>query len=123
MKMEAPKLDIVRFNESDIIVASDIPDLPFSTVYGFNNEVVGDAYVIYNGVTYRDSATLNAALEADGLEGWFQLFVPNIETHSVYDTSDMYYIDSIPHDPGDIEFSILVPDGDYYWNGKCFVHQ
>lgn len=121
MKMEAPKLDTIRFNESDVIVASDIPDVFTTSVFGFNNEVAGDAFVIYNGVTYTEAASLNAALAEDGLAGLFQLYVPGRETHSYFDSGDMYYIDKA-YDP-DVETSILIPDGVYTWNGNYFVHQ
>ena len=121
MKMETPKMDVVRFKEADVIVASPVPVVHTTKAAGFNNESVGDANIIYKGVSYTDAHTLNSALEADGLAGIYQLYIPGKDTHSYYGTEDMFYIDENPQ--YGIEHSILIPDGDYDWNGSAFVYR
>lgn len=120
MKMETPKMDVVRFEEADVIVASPTPI--FTTkVGGFNNETAGDGNIQYKGVTYTDAASLNSALAEDGLSGYYQLYVPGEQTHTLYATQDMFLLDS-KAEPG-YEHSILIADGDYDWNGNHFVYR
>ena len=120
MKMEAPKMDVVRFKAADVIAASgggEQLDIPTSDVYGFVNEVTGDAYISYNGVTYRDSSSLDAALAADGLAGQYQLYQPGVDLYSVHSIQDMFALDKTNG------MSFYVSDGTYEWNGSCFVHK
>jgi len=50
-KMRVPKMDVVRFKESDVIVASGgLPN--FIKVAGFNDNISGNGTIEYNGVTY-----------------------------------------------------------------------
>ena len=53
-KMRVPKMDVVRFKESDVIVASGgLPN--FIKVTGFNDNISGNGTVEYNGVIYNKS--------------------------------------------------------------------
>lgn len=114
--MRAPKMDVVRFTESDVIVASSIR----SGVFGFNNETAGDAYITYNNIRYTDAESLRTVLEADGYRAEYKLYVPNHATRSYIDAADMFTVDIAYEE--NYETSILIPDGDYIWDGRGFVH-
>lgn len=117
MKMEAPKMDLVRFKEADVIAASNLT----TYVYGFNNETPSDAYVKYKGVTYTDASSLNGALAADGMEGKYQAYLDGQSYHIVYPATDMFDLDKNFGTVND--HSIIVSDGVYVWNGEFFAHQ
>ena len=52
-KMKMPEMDVVRFNESDVIVASGDPKT-FSLIK-VGNGISGDSRIIYMGQEYTDS--------------------------------------------------------------------
>ena len=122
MKMETPKVGVVRFNESDVIVASGnprpapVPALHKATVSGFANSVSEDGEVTFRGVTYKDAAPLNEALASHGLAGLFQGSFQGYQMGSNFTTEDMFMLDSMSQ-------SLYVSNGDYVWNGDAFVHQ
>ncbi len=118
MKMEAPKMDVVRFKESDVIVAST----PTSYVFGFNNEVPNDAYIKHNGVTYTDSATFASAMANEGLAPVFEAYLEGGNAEGTYyNTSLMFYADSVAGKQE--ETSVFIPDGTYQWNGEHFKYK
>ena len=52
MKMETPKMDVVRFNEADVIVASGEEHRRFATLAGWANNTPNDATLTFsNGDT------------------------------------------------------------------------
>lgn len=122
MKMETPNVGVVRFNESDVIVASGnprpapVPELHKATVSGFANSVSEDGEVTFRGVTYKDAAPLNEALASHGLAGLFQGSFQGYQMGSKFTTEDMFMLDSMSQ-------SLYVSNGDYVWNGDAFVHQ
>ena len=101
MKMETPKVGVVRFNESDVIVASGnprpapVPALHKATVSGFANSVSEDGEVTFRGVTYKDAAPLNEALASHGLAGLFQGSFQGYQMGSKFTTEDMFMLDSM----------------------------
>ena len=57
-KMRVPKMDVVRFKENDVIVASGgLPN--FMKITGFNDSTPGNGTIKYNGVTYNKSNYLD----------------------------------------------------------------
>lgn len=53
-KMRVPEMDVVRFKENDVIVASGgLPN--FFIVTGFNDSIPGNGIIKYNGVIYNKS--------------------------------------------------------------------
>lgn len=120
-KMRKAEMTVVRFTESDVIVASS----PVYTAYtfGFNNEIANDAYVKFQGGTYHDNASLTGALSSLGLNPNFQSHVEGSGTHSIYQTDFMYEMDSLASSTS-TETSVLVPDGTYTYNYDvgAFVH-
>lgn len=124
MKMETPSVGVVRFNESDVIVASGgsqpIPDpapVPhIAAVSGFTNSVSRDGEVTFRGRTYKDAAPLNEALRSHGLSGLFQGYFQGYQMGSKYTTQDMFFLDSMAE-------SLHVSNGIYVWDGNAFVHQ
>ena len=127
MKMEAPEMGVVRFNESDVIVASSVPrpaPVPVpavhtATVRGITNKVPYDGEVTFQGVTYKDSGALDAAFAEEGLSGVFQGYLSGRQMSSTFTTHDMFDNDADP----EIGIYALVGNGVYTWNGSRFVHQ
>ena len=122
MKMETPNVGVVRFNESDVIVASGnprpapAPALHKATVSGFANSVSEDGEVTFRGVAYKEAAPLNEALASHGLSGLFRGYIQGYQMGSKFTTEDMFMLDSMSQ-------SLYVSNGDYVWNGDAFVHQ
>ncbi len=72
MKMETPKMDVVRFGEADVIVASGNPvEHRYATLSNWGTGSVGDATVSYsNGHDFTYSYdSLNGLLSNGGLNG------------------------------------------------------
>ena len=61
-KMKMPEMDVVRFNESDVIVASGDPKT-FALI-NMGNGIAGDSRIIYMGDEYTDSYQDTQALTA-----------------------------------------------------------
>lgn len=122
MKMETPNVGVVRFNESDVIVASEgprpapVPTLYRATVSGFANSVSEDGEVTFRGVAYKEAAPLNEALASHGLSGLFQGYIQGYQMGSKFTTEDMFTLDSMAE-------SLHVSNGVYVWDGNAFVHQ
>ena len=122
MKIETPNAGVVRFNESNVIVASGGPHLVLEqtlntvAVSGFTNSVSEDGEVTFRGVTYKDAAPLNEALAAHGLAGLFQGYFQGYQMGSKFTTEDMFMFDSMSE-------SLQVSNGIYAWDGNAFVHQ
>lgn len=130
MTMKKPEMEVVRFNESDVIVASGpVPVLHTTVVRGFNNEIPHDGEVSFQGITYKDAGALNSALSENGLSGTFQGWMPGKTIKVTYTSEDMFFFDYnadqdyFDDDGNKIETSILLPDGIYAWNGSRFTHQ
>ena len=122
MKMETPKMGVVHFNESDVVVASQgprpapVPQVYTAAVSGFGNAVAKDGEVTFRGVTYRDAAPLNEALASHGLSGLFRGNFQGYQMSSSFTTEDMFTLDSMAE-------SLHVANGNYVWSGNSFVHQ
>lgn len=54
-KMSKPEMDVVRFKENDIIVASGGGLPNFIKITGFNDTIADNGTVEYNGVIYNKS--------------------------------------------------------------------
>ena len=62
-KMRMPEMSVVRFTESDVIVASSV--LKTAALYQFDNGGTNDAYIEAGGTTYYHTGSTNFdALEA-----------------------------------------------------------
>ncbi len=115
MKMETPKMDVVRFNESDVIVAST-PATPVFLM-GFNDVTSANGQVSFsrNGQDYLFE-TKNYGSQKDFANAVSGAGVANVTFNDSTDPDNhslagMYY--------ADIEQggkSLLLPDGQYIWN-------
>ena len=48
-KMSKPEMDVVRFKENDIIVASGVgATIPKLSLFGFADDIAGNGYMIFN---------------------------------------------------------------------------
>jgi len=56
-KMRMPEMDVVRFQESDVIVASSF--LSSVGLYKFDNGQTNDAYIVANGTEYHHTGQYN----------------------------------------------------------------
>ncbi len=115
-KMKMPELNIVRFNESDVIVASGgVPMGPLG-IYGFTTQETGR--MTYNDIDYTNSnkADLIAALGS----GYTTVYA-NARHNSEgdlpaqdRDISNMFF-----NNQGSSTFSdVATSDGAYYWNSS-----
>lgn len=110
-KMRVPKMDVVRFKENDVIVASGA--IPSLTLSGFANITKNDGKMTYKGKKYNDSNynDLITALTEDGYSDWiggkYKGDSGFIITHPV---SWLFINDS----KGEINTN--APNGTYIWN-------
>ncbi len=114
MKMETPKMDVVRFQEADVLAAS--PNI-YTTVLGFNNETQKDGGVAYKNQTYftkdaGSAAALEQALNNDGIYD-----VRFTSEHGEYSIAAMWDLD-INIITG--EQSIPLVDGEYVYRDGMF---
>ena len=113
MTMKTPEMEVVRFNESDVIVASGNV---VASVYGFNDEVAKNAGVKWRGIDYK---TTNANGARDLLSALGQDGIPSSVTfssgHGSFTVSEMFDDDTMEVDD---ERSIPLFNGTYtYRNG------
>lgn len=114
MKMETPKMDVVRFEEADVLAAS--PNV-VTTVFGFNNEKQKDGGVAYKNITYLtgeegSAAALEQALNNDGIYN-----AKFTSEHGEYSIAAMWDLD-INLISG--EQSIPLVDGEYVYRDGMF---
>lgn len=117
MKMETPKMDVVRFQEADVLAAST-PATPVQ-LYGFYDSASknGQVSFVNNGINYvfktsdYDSQTsFSNAVVAAGVAN--VQFNDNVDPDN-HSLAGMYYADVEKEGGGK---SLPLPDGLYYWN-------
>ena len=109
-KMVAPKMDVVRFRESDVIVASGV--LRFTN---FSDTVRANGQVSYNGHTYDTSnypTRVDAFINALGNKAYI---VPTT-------TGISEGVDNLLSYEYNREESVTA-DGDYYWDGSVWRYK
>ena len=90
-KMRTPKMDVVRFKEQDVIVASGGNSLTISNVADAN---IGDISIKFNGKTYGQNGIsldlLDSALTSAGFtQGYFtHIFIENGGAKEIYGLID-----------------------------------
>ncbi len=109
-KMVTPEMDVVRFRESDVIVASGV--LRFTN---FNDTVRANGQVSYNGHTYDTSkypALVTDFLNALGGKDYIVSTTTGIREG----------VDNLLSYEYNKEESVTA-DGDYIWNGLSWIHK
>ena len=117
-KMNAPKMETVRFEENDVIVASGAGNDKYSMfVSKFGNGTTGDGSIKYNGTTYSGDNLLGVM---DSLEGQLNNgnpFLGNFKT-----VEGAYLSKFIKSDLGEYGGTDDEVDSDwngsYYWNSE-----
>ena len=132
-KMSEPKMDVVRFNESDVIVASGgVSGVKTLTVSGIGNGVDNDALFALGGnggtwsseqIEFRDSSyvkSINSYLGVDASNRRICLNVPLATGgYGSYPLRNLAGDEYSSHDNNyRVDFN-----GDYTWNGSHFIHQ
>ena len=123
-KMSVPKMDVVRFNESDVIVASSFR----VSISGLGNSQADETYTLGNNkaVTYNGAPGYFSTDLADYLADYMD------ERHWSVDREIPFYLTSdgdtykTPLGLAGLEdaYGDSAPyAGDYEWNGSRFVHQ
>ena len=110
-KMTKPTVDVVKFQESDVIVASGVkPEGPAMYINGFYSSGAQDGSMKYGGNTYffNDHGNLIDALVADGYDADV-LSDPGRQEWTVE------YMFSLNHDPATFE-QVMTTTGNYYYN-------
>lgn len=114
-KMKMPEMRVVRFNESDVIVAS------FS-LHNYGDGKAHNAYVSYNGRHYGNYS--GSGRTYDDLFTQFSAENPgtfNSETGFGWgDQSYVAFSVIMGYDNSDAKSGV---DGSYNWNGTTFDHQ
>ena len=106
-KMRVPKMDVVRFKENDVIVASGA--IPSLTLFNFANTIKNDGKMTYKGTSYNSTNynDLITALKVDGYPDWIG---ENGSSFSWFmSISGLFKQDKKGNDRG-------FPDGTYIWN-------
>ena len=114
MKMETPKMDVVRFQEADVIVASPIPATPvfltgFKDTSANNGKVSfdhnGQSY-LFETKNYNDATSFANAVTNAGVADVNFNDNSDPDNHSL---NGLFYADIAGE-------SLPIPDGTYYWN-------
>lgn len=113
-KMTMPTVDVVRFQESDVIVASGVkPEGPAMYIYGFVSEGPKDGSIAWDGETYfgyNDYSGLISSLK-DGGYGTTVLGNPDGWTNSI---NRMFELNQ----SADTFNQVATTTGNYYWNSS-----
>lgn len=118
-KMRMPEMDAVRFQESDVIVASNVLNLKF-----YSNKVAGDGEITYKGTTYytKDGeASFSALFDAlGGRETGAKTNLTITSTGVDHAIEDVFYFES-----GEEQYhtQVITNDGDYIWNGSSWRYR
>lgn len=112
-KMVAPEMDVVRFRESDVIVAS----MGVMTLSGFNNDVGSDGNINYKGTNYSiangNAYSLSALLGADKTH--VQATVSPDRDPSLNTFDNLFEADFDSGDSSSFGF-VKAENGSYYWS-------
>ena len=115
-KMRMPEMDAVRFQESDVIVAS------INTLYikSFNNDVHNDGYIEYDNAKYGNGGDhiLNDLYDVLGDRARAK-----IDYTVGGGTNAETLTDAIEVETSDMPFNIKVDDGYYSWIGGMWKKQ
>ncbi len=122
-KMRMPEMDVVRFQESDVIVAS----AGSFTLVKYGNGKSGDAYVAYNGTNYGTQQPGGGSFP-QSLYDAFNANNPGVnfsgssdfhwESEAGWSTQNFDWI--VGQDNTDSTSSV---DGTYRWSGTQFIKQ
>ena len=118
-KMTKPTVGVVRFTESDVIVASDILHL---TGYNDNYLKTGNGVMTFRGIDYSTNDELGV-YPTDLYTILSSEFGQSIETTH----ADPGYPSSIGNlfecDQGSTSYQVMAADGNYVWNGSMWKKQ
>lgn len=103
-KMRVPEISVVRFTESDVIVASD----PLQIVNLQKGDGSGNGAMTYRGSTYTYD---NYGSLITLLDGRDEIYSDTDNTN--YSVTNLFETDSNPS----TQYNIGTPDGTYYYNG------
>ena len=117
-KMRTPKMDVIRFKENDVIVASGTAANTM-TWSNFGDGIAQNGIVSYNGQSFTirsagDNASLYDALSSIGVKRSTE--IDNKET-----TQIMYFILASEVKNTGVESTAW--NGTYAWNGSSFIKQ
>lgn len=107
-KMTKPEMDVVRFQESDVIVAS--------TIYlgNYNDTFVGNGFIRYKGVDYNtnggDTVYQNLKTALGGKESF-------VLKNGEYHVESVYYFENAVDSYSQVEGS----GGTYRWSGSSWI--
>lgn len=110
-KMRVPKMDVVRFKENDVIVASGA--IPSLTLFGFANIIEKDGLMTYKGTSYN-SSNYNDLITALTGDGYLNCIGEDYQSISGLFTKDSKG-----------RSNTITPDGTYIWNSdeETFLKQ
>ena len=117
MKMETPKMDVVRFQEADVIVASGYASPVMLT--GFNDVTAKNGQVaftnngssfVFNTADYGSQESFSDAVVNAGVADVYFNNGKDPDNHSL---AGLYYADAEEDGGGK---SLLLDNGAYFWN-------
>ena len=118
-KMTKPTVDVVRFTESDVIVASDILHL---TGYNDNYEKTRNGVMTFRGIDYstNDDLGMNPSDFYSILSSEFGQSIETTYAEPGYDSSIGNLFEC---DEGSTAYQVMAADGNYVWNGSMWKKQ
>ena len=116
-KMTKPTVDVVRFTESDVIVASDILHLS-----GYNDQKYPNGVMTFRGINYSTNDRLG-----ENPSGLYSIlsseFGQSIETTYADPGYDSSIGNLFECDTGSTVYQVNAADGNYFWNGSMWKKQ
>ena len=117
MKMETPKMDVVRFQEADVLAASNVASPVYLTGFADNGVANGEVAFTNGGTDYlfktkdyNSQSEFAAAVAGAGVANVTFNDSSDPDNHSL---SGMYYAD-VEKDGGGR--ALILPNGYYYYN-------
>jgi len=121
MKMETPKMDVVRFQEADVLAASPYASPVYLTGFADSKDRNGEVAFTHNGnsylfktTDYSDAASFANAVAGAGVANVSFNDSQDPDSHSL---GGMYYADVTKNGE-----SLVLPDGEYAWNPSKGVY-
>ena len=131
-KMSTPQMSVIRFNESDVIVASNGLGKTL-TISGTYNNISNDAlYVLGNGKEFNDNqvistdssfiSDINSYLGGENFSSSLEIQLARMGKKNLINICFLFGLAANDMNTADANINYDL-DGSYSWNGSSFVRQ
>ena len=123
-KMSTPKMNVIRFNESDVIVASGVVGKTLS-ISGIGDGQSGNAFLNIGGTPYNSSQVHDSD---DGFINGYNAYMSGLSTYSedilLHSGQESLFINTaLGSADGSSDSSYYWIDGTYEWRDDSWYHQ